>query len=165
MEIDVAEGPWTMMQAGLCVSFAGITAGNLGIVLAIAGVEPSAASGPPSRSSALSGTTTSAPWRRGKMDLADSDTPFDVMMGGLALMVAGMYLGIAAILTSLISAELYLTVSKPLCLLCLGFCGVGAPIMHFGSFWYSRVRSRERARLRAETLAILKRLEDPECRR
>jgi hypothetical protein len=87
------------------------------------------------------------------------------MIGGLALQFAGIFLGIAAISTPLVSMELYLTLSKPLVLLGLGFCGVGAPIWLFGSFWYSRVRSRERARLMAETLAILKRLEAPECRR
>ncbi|MFA7120915.1 MAG: hypothetical protein WC277_05510 [Bacilli bacterium] len=99
------------------------------------------------------------------MDLPDSDTSFNVMIGGLALQVAGIFLGLAAISTPLVSMELYLTLSKPLLLLCLGFCVVGALIWHFGSFRYSRVRSRERARLMAETLAILKRLEAAECPR
>ncbi|MDD3070875.1 MAG: hypothetical protein PHX88_06735 [Methanoculleus horonobensis] len=99
------------------------------------------------------------------MDLPDSDTSFNVMIGGLALQFAGIFLGIAAISTPLVSMELYQTVSKPLLLLCLGFCGVGAPIWLFGSFWYSRVRSRERALLRAETLASLKRMGTPECPR
>jgi hypothetical protein len=99
------------------------------------------------------------------MELADTKTSFNVMIGGLALQFAGIFLGLAAISTPLVSMELYQTVSKPLLLLCLGFCGVGAPVWHFGAFWYSRIRSRERARIMAETLAILKRMEAPECRR
>lgn len=75
-------------------------------------------------------------WRRGgKIDLADPEGSWNVMMGGLALQFAGMLLGIAAIFTSLPGAELFLAFENPLALLCLGFCGAGTLAGVIGAPW------------------------------
>jgi hypothetical protein len=83
-------------------------------------------------------------WRRGgKIDLADPEVSWNVMMGGLALLFAGMLLGIAAIFTSLPGAEQFWAFEKPLVLLCLGFCGAGTLAWVIGAPWHLLTPSPE----------------------
>ena len=95
------------------------------------------------------GTSAPAPRRRGEMNLPDSEGAWYTMLTGLCLSFWGALICESGVLITLGAA----------------LCCLGAPIWFFGCFWYLRVRSQERARIMAETLAALKRMEAPECPR